>query len=75
MTDKDKKIIEDAEREGIPIFVLTAKDMCTVQTLRKYKEICATAGCDKTHVNGIQERIVELDIWGCENPEKMKLPD
>lgn len=33
MTEKDKKIIEDSEREGIPIFVLTAKDKFTLDTL------------------------------------------
>jgi hypothetical protein len=75
MTPKDKKIIEDAERLGIPIFVLTAKDMCSTNTIGDYYKRCFKVECSKEHLNGIIHRKKEFDLWQLQNQGKVKLPD
>lgn len=75
MTTKDKKIIEDSEKAGIPIFVLTAKDLCSVPALREYETFCRFAGCEKAHKDGVKERISEFKEWQTANPTLVKKPD
>jgi len=75
MTEKDKKIIEDAEREGIPIFVLTAKDFNAPFTLRMYQQACSFHNCNESHIDGIEKRIAEFKDWQYMNIERVKLPD
>jgi hypothetical protein len=73
MTPKDKKIIEDAERDGIPIFVFTAKDQLAPSILKYYMHECENAGCNDAHIVGVIERIYEFEKWRQNN--KVKLPD
>ncbi len=73
MTEKDKKIIEDAERDGIPIFVLTAKDVASVSTLLSYKDICKWAHCRNSHICAVGDRIAEFIDWQRDNSDKVKL--
>lgn len=73
MTPKDKKNIEDAEREGIPIFVFTAKDQLAFSVLNYYMHKCKNAGCNDTHIIGVIERMYEFEGWKLNN--KVKLPD
>ena len=75
MNKKDAKIIEDAERDGIPIFVITAKDVCSVEALENYYVDCASEGCSKEHLAGINERTDEFKEWQMNNPDKVHLPD
>lgn len=75
MTKKDQKIITDARREGIPIFVFTAKDSLAMEALHSYKAECDYQECNPEHIIGIQERIDEFEAWRRENSEKVKLPD
>jgi hypothetical protein len=75
MTEKDLKIIEDAEREGIPIFVLTAKDLIAVNAITSYYNACCWAKCNDQHCNAIERRIEDFKTWKALNPDKMKLPD
>lgn len=74
MTDKDKKIIEDSERDGIPIFVLTAKDRLALDTIIAYREMCAKA-CTPEHFQGVEKRIDDFYKWRIKNEGKMKMPD
>ena len=74
MTDKDKKIIEDAEREGIPIFVLTAKDAISLEVLSYYFDKCGRA-CNINHVEAVGDRLFEFSEWQVNNKDKVKLPD
>jgi hypothetical protein len=74
MTDKDKKIIEDAEREGIPIFVFTAKDAKALEQLVRYRDDCAE-DCSNEHYQGIESRIDDFYQWQCENTDRVKIPD
>jgi hypothetical protein len=75
MTEKDKKIIEDSEKAGIPIFVFTAKDICLIPTLREYQMFCRFAGCDRDHIDGVELRIREFKKWQAANPHLTKKPD
>jgi hypothetical protein len=75
MTLKDKKIIEDGETKGIPIFVLTAKDQISLSILDYYRALCRSEECPQTHISEIGERIDEFKKWQKNNPDKVKLPD
>jgi len=75
MTKKDKRIIENAEAKGIPIFVLVAKDRVSRQTLADYAANCRIAGCKEEHLSEIRERITEFSEWQRNNPNELKLPD
>lgn len=75
MTEKDRKIIEDSEKAGIPIFVITAKDICSVPSLREYQMFCRMCGCDKKHIEGVELRIREFKTWQAANPAQVKMPD
>lgn len=75
MTDKDKKIIEDAEREGIPIMVFTAKDSLTSAVIYYYRFLCQIANCKDEHIDGVNGRLQEFDWWKDNNIDKVKLPD
>lgn len=74
MTEKDKKIIEDAEKNGTPIFVLTAKDKNSTATIYDYHDNCITH-CDEKHLTGIAKRIIDFEEWQEANPDKVKFPD
>jgi len=74
MTEKDKKIIEDSERDGIPIFVFTAKDVNSISPLYSYFGKCMV-DCKKEHLMGILDRMKEFLNWQAENPHRTKLPD
>lgn len=75
MTTKDKKIIEDSEARGIPIFVLTAKDFISVSAIDAYRNLCKAEECDQAHIAEIGTRIDEFREWQKANPDKVKLPD
>ena len=71
---KDKKIIADSVRDGIPIFVFTAKDANSTTPLYAYMGKCMDK-CTKEHVRGILDRLSEFLKYQNEHPEKVKLPD
>ena len=75
MTPKDKKIIEDSEAAGIPIFVLTAKDRCALAAISAYLRQCLALRCTDNHVNGVRDRYIDFEEWKKENKHKVKLPD
>ena len=75
MTPKDKKIIEDSEAKGIPIFVLTAKDFVSVSIIDRYRDLCKAEECDQAHITEIGTRIDDFRQWQKANPDKVKLPD
>jgi len=71
MTTKDKKIIEDSEAKGIPIFVLTAKDSLALDAILAYHKLCKDAGCSKEHTDGVMRRASEFEDY----EGNKKLPD
>jgi deoxyhypusine synthase len=74
MTEKDKKIIENAENENIPIFVFTAKDALSTEILLEYEARCMSK-CDFTHIEGVRSRIKDFVSWQKANIGKVKIPD
>lgn len=75
MNKKDQKTINDSEREGIPIFVLTAKDKLSLKAIKEYFTVCSEESCASEHLIGINDRIEEFKWWQENNPDKVKLPD
>ena len=74
MKTKDKKIIEDAERENIPIFVFTAKDILSCRTLKYYALECLENWSIK-HTISVLERYQEFMDWQIKNSKQIKYPD
>jgi len=75
MTEKGKKIIEDAEKNGAPIFIFTAKDRISTLALMSYKIFCQKQHCDKSYIDSIQKIIDEFDTWQEDNTSLVKKPD
>ena len=75
MTKKDTKIIKDAEQNGTPIFILTAKDELSTDTIQEYMELCGKAGCSKNHIQAVYDRKSEFMRWQNHYQERVKLPD
>jgi len=75
MTKKDRKIIDDSEANGTPIFVLTAKDKLSLETILGYHYQCREAGCSEEHIKNAMLRANEFEDWQGENKDKVKLPD
>lgn len=74
MKPKDKKIIKDSEQKGIPIFVLTAKDINSTSAIYAYLGKCMS-NCNKLHVKGVISRLAEFTNWQITNENKTKIPD
>ena len=53
MKNKTEKILRDAEEQGIPIFVITAKDKASIETLENYYNTCLELDCDINHLDDI----------------------
>lgn len=75
MSKKDKKIIENSERESFPIFVLSAKDVCSLDAMRSYYNSCIEQRCSVDHLNAIVERIAEFEAYQEQNCDNVKIPD
>jgi hypothetical protein len=75
MRAKDKKIIEDSEHEGIPIFVLVAKDKLSTEAIVEYFNLCKSKKCKDAHLSGILSRLSEFVNWQEQHPDKLRLPD
>lgn len=75
MNKKDEKIIKDARKNNIPVFVLTAKDSVAVEAMREYMEVCSFVNCPKDHINGVYERIKEFEDWQHKNERLVSKPD
>lgn len=72
---KDKALIEKAEKENIPIFVLIATDVLAPDLINTYALISNEIGCSKEHQAGAMERCNEFHSWQGEHPDKVKKPD
>jgi hypothetical protein len=75
MNKKTKKIIEDSERDNIPIFIFIAKDILSLDSLRDYYADCDEFSVSDEHCKGVSDRIKEFELWQKNNPDKVKLPD
>jgi ABC-type nickel/cobalt efflux system permease component RcnA len=75
MNKKDEKILIDAANRGIPVFVLTAKDKVSYETLVNYHHSCVQEGCGEEHLDNIMLRATEFKEWQENNFEMVKTPD
>jgi len=75
LSSKTAKIIKDAEENGTPIFILTAKDKLAMETLDEYLMLCASNNCTSQHTDDVKNRMDEFEEWQNNNQDKVKLPD
>jgi len=76
MSKKDpKKLIADAEKQGMPSFTFVAKDKLATEALQAYWVACDSERCAPEHIVGIQQIINEFEAWQRKNLDKVKLPD
>lgn len=75
MTPKDKKIIEQCEKTGEPIFVFRAKDRFAPKVLQFYMAMALDEGCSMDFAESMSERIVDFEVWQDDNEDKVKIPD
>jgi hypothetical protein len=75
MTKKDKKVIDDSESRGIPIFVITAKDKTSIEAIKAYQGLCEDFGCDRDFFDSVKNKISDFMDWQEANLDQVKLPD
>lgn len=61
--------------EGMPIFVLVAKDKVATGIIDEYGLDCENRGCDKDHVENVAKAVESFREWQEANPDLVKLPD
>lgn len=58
-----------------PVFVLRARDVAALPTLRNYYGTIAAAGAQPDHLNRVQQAQTAFARWKVEHPDDMKVPD
>jgi hypothetical protein len=75
LNDRQKKILEDSDRDSIPIFMFTAKDKCSMSGLNIYEVTCKEQGCTQEYLDKLEIDLDDYGDWVDSHPEKIKLPD
>ena len=75
MQKKDNKIIVDCDRDDIPMFVISGKDICAIPTLVEYLTQCALDGCSDEHKLAVKARLDEFREWQMNHPDRVHIPD
>ena len=70
-----ESVLISARENNEPVFVLRAKDQCSILTLLRYEEACKNIGCDRSHVDGIVNILNDFAYWRENHPEQVKIPD
>ena len=69
-----KKILQDAQKDNEPVFVIRAKDKFSTNAIYTYIGKCIDH-CDLSHTREIIHIAGEFMIWQMEHPDKVKIPD
>jgi hypothetical protein len=75
LNDRQNKILEDSQRDSIPVFILTAKDVLSLPVLRDYLEICKKFRCSEEFVDQLTKVLEDYMGWREDYPSQVKLPD
>lgn len=75
MKKSAESVLESARKNNEPVFVLRAKDRCALIAIANYRNSCIGLGCDKNHIDGINEIYNDFKQFVIDNPEKIKIPD
>lgn len=70
-----ESVLKKAREQNIPVFVLVAKDKCSVKAISSYCYECFKEGCAEHHIFEIDETYKKFKDWQRSNPDKVKLPD
>jgi hypothetical protein len=58
-----------------PVFLIRARDVAALPTIRQYYQECAAKGAQPDHLNGIQQALSRFARWKVEHPDDMHVPD
>lgn len=70
-----ESVLKKAREQGVPVFVLVAKDKCTLRAIFSYCAECFKEGCPEHFIFEIDEIYKEFKNWQQSNVDKVKLPD
>jgi len=70
-----ERLLNDAREQNMPVFVLVAKDKCSLRAISSYCAECFKEGCPEHFIFEIDEVYKEFKNWQLANPDKIKLPD
>lgn len=65
----------DLVPEDEPLFLLRAKDIVSIPTLRAYLDMCVSRHCNTEHLYDINTIIKKFADWQEKNKDKMKIPN
>lgn len=75
MHGKAKKIIEECEQTGEPIFVLRSKDLLSVLAVIEYRDLLDKYWADPAMMEGVGSALDQMREWQKNNPGLVRLPD
>lgn len=75
MSKTAESVLKSARENNEPVFVLRAKDWCSINAIYEYLEFCRAKGCDIDFRNEILNIIEDFEKWQEENKLQVKKPD
>jgi hypothetical protein len=78
---RDRKYGEVTTTEGAyipsdePVFMLRARDVCSIDTIAHYLVMSVAVGADREHLDRVLDSIDEFRAWKDANVSEMKIPD
>lgn len=69
------KMIQTCQETGEPIFVLRAKDKCSIAAIGSYNMACTLLNVDTEQLQETQSMFREFLKWQDNNADKVKIPD
>lgn len=70
-----RRLLHKCMHAEIPVFVLCGSDACAVESLKAYYKIACEKGCTADFLDDLQLLINDFELFQCEEPEKIGLPD
>jgi hypothetical protein len=76
----DRKYGDVSTTEGYipsdePVFMLRARDVCSVGTIAHYLALSIEAGSSKEHLDLVLDSVDEFRLWRDAHVDDMKVPD
>jgi hypothetical protein len=78
---RDRKYGEVTTTEGAyipsdePVFMLRARDVCSVGTIARYLVLSVESGADREHLDMVLDSLDEFKAWQNLHEDDMKVPD
>jgi hypothetical protein len=77
---RDRKYGDVSTTEGFipsdePVFMLRARDICSVETIAYYLAQCVEAGSPRQHLDLVLDAVDEFRSWQEAHEDDLKVPD